>query len=45
VVKGPISDVGTVRLPRRKAYALEAGIGGAHAGNGDSFRARDMRGC
>jgi hypothetical protein len=45
VAKGKISDVGTVKLPRGKAYALGAGIGGMNAGNGDSFKAGDIRGC
>ncbi|HET7432696.1 MAG TPA: hypothetical protein VFJ89_14405 [Nocardioides sp.] len=45
VAKGKISDVGTVTLPRGKAYALGAGIGSTDAGNGGSFTAGDIRGC
>ena len=45
VAKGEISDVGTVKLPRGRAYALGAGIGGVNAGNGGSFKAGDIRGC
>ncbi len=45
VAKGHVSDVGTVKLPRGKAYVLNAGIGTSQMGNGGSFAAGDLRAC
>jgi len=45
VAKGHVSRVGTVKLPRGKAYALNAGIGTSAMGNGGSFTARQLRAC
>ncbi|WP_148575619.1 hypothetical protein [Nocardioides caldifontis] len=45
VKKGKVSSVGTVKLPRGKAYTLDAGIGGTNAGNGASFKAKNVPGC
>ncbi len=45
VAKGHVSDVGTVKLPRGKAYELNAGIGTSAMGNGGTFSAGDIRAC
>jgi hypothetical protein len=45
VAKGHVSKVGTLRLHRGSAYALNAGIGTSAMGNGGSFRAGAIRGC
>jgi hypothetical protein len=45
VAKGHVSAAGTVKLPRGSAYALNAGIATANAGNGGTFKAGDIPGC
>jgi hypothetical protein len=45
VNKGDVSAIGTLKLPRGSAYALNAGIATANAGNGGTFTAGDIRGC
>ena len=45
VAKGHTSQVGTVMLPRGKAFVLNAGIGTDNMGNGGTFAASDIRGC
>lgn len=45
VPKGEVSAVGTVKLPRGSAYALNAGIATANAGNGGTFKAGNIPGC
>ena len=45
VTKGHVSGIGTVKLPRGKAFTLNAGIGADNMGNGGSFAAADLRGC
>jgi hypothetical protein len=45
VRKGHRSSVGTVKLPRGAAYALEAGIGAGEMGNGGTFKAASIRTC
>ena len=45
VAKGHVSAVGSVRLPRGKAYSLNAGIGTDNMGNGGTFTAGQIRGC
>jgi hypothetical protein len=45
VAKGNVSPVGSVKLPRGSAYALNAGIATANAGNGGTFKAGNIPGC
>jgi hypothetical protein len=45
VTKGHTSALGTVKLPRGSAYALNAGIAVSQAGNGGSFKPGDIRAC
>jgi hypothetical protein len=45
VTKGDVSAIGTVKLPRGSAYALNAGIATANAGNGGTFDAGKITGC
>ena len=45
VAKGHVSAVGTVRLPRGKAFELNAGIGTDNMGNGGTFKAGNIRAC
>jgi hypothetical protein len=45
VRKGHRSSVGTVKLHRGAAYALDAGIGTGAMGNGGSFKAASIRTC
>jgi hypothetical protein len=45
VRKGHRSAVGTVKVPRGKSYALDAGIGTSAMGNGGSFTTGSIRTC
>ena len=45
VFKGHVSDLGSVKLKRGKAFELSVGIGTANMGNGGSFKAGAIRGC
>jgi hypothetical protein len=45
VSRGDVSAIGTVRLPRGSAYALNAGLATANAGNGATVTAGRITGC
>jgi hypothetical protein len=45
VAKSHVSAVGTVKLPRGSAYALNAGIATANAGNGGTITAGKLPHC
>ena len=45
VRRGHVSKVGTVKVPRGAAYALDAGIGTANMGNGATFKPLAIRTC